>query len=138
MLRHNVDRYGSQSKFDGRMRHTVDIGLGTEFQRGATCRSSLQNLNSISRVRAIPMFIRMQVKVVIHKFKTVFSLHFYRIKTRVLSFVIIDIEVPYKLVIRVRYSRIGRKAIQSLAQLHPYSDRGTVNSQSQEDHHGSV
>lgn len=52
MLRRDMeDRYGSQATFDGRMRHTVDIGLGNNsFQRGAPCRSSLQDLNSSSSV----------------------------------------------------------------------------------------
>lgn len=44
MLRRDNDRYGNQTTFDGRMRHTVDIGLGNNFQRGAQCRSSLQDL----------------------------------------------------------------------------------------------
>lgn len=51
MLRRDEDRYGSQTTFDERMRHTVDIGLGNSFQRNAPSRSSLQDLNSISRVR---------------------------------------------------------------------------------------
>lgn len=51
MLRREEDRYGSQNNFDGRMRHTVDIGLENNFQRGVPYRSSLQDLNSVSRVR---------------------------------------------------------------------------------------
>lgn len=51
MLRREEDRYGSQTTFDGRMRHTVDIGLENNFQRGTPGRSSLQDLNSISHVR---------------------------------------------------------------------------------------
>lgn len=50
-LRRDEDRYGSQTTYDGGMRHTVDIGLGNSFQRGAPSRSSLQDLNSTSRVR---------------------------------------------------------------------------------------
>ncbi|XP_031619115.1 kinesin-like protein KIF20B isoform X2 [Contarinia nasturtii] len=57
MLRHD-DRYGSQTTYDGRMRHTVDIGLSNNFERGAPCRSSLQDLNSISRNQSENFFIR--------------------------------------------------------------------------------
>ena len=56
LLRRDEDRYGSQTTFDGRMRHTVDIGLGNDFQRGTPCRSSLQDLNSTSSVRHIFYF----------------------------------------------------------------------------------
>ncbi|XP_055302797.1 muscle M-line assembly protein unc-89 [Sitodiplosis mosellana] len=58
MLRGDKDRYGSQTTFDGRLRHTVDIGLGNDFQRGAPCRSSLQDLNSTSRYQGENNFIR--------------------------------------------------------------------------------
>lgn len=50
MLRRLDDRYGSQSTIDGCIRHTVDIGSSNNFQRGAPSRSSLQDLNSVSRV----------------------------------------------------------------------------------------
>lgn len=65
MLRRDDDRYGSQKTFDGRMRHTVDIGLGNNFQRGTPCRSSLQDLNSISRVRTHATFLSMSTSIFI-------------------------------------------------------------------------
>lgn len=50
VLRRNDERFGSQPTIDNRMRHTVDIGLGSRFQRGGPVRSSLQELNSVPRV----------------------------------------------------------------------------------------
>lgn len=46
MLRRDDNPYGSQSTIDGHMRHTVDIGLSNNFQRGAGYRCSLQDINS--------------------------------------------------------------------------------------------
>lgn len=57
MLRRDEDEYGSQTTYDGQFRHTVDIGLGRRFQRGAPYRSSLQNLNP-STIRGEHFFIR--------------------------------------------------------------------------------
>lgn len=50
MLRREEDPYGSHLTVDGRMRHTYDIGLANNFQRGASYRSSLQELNATQRV----------------------------------------------------------------------------------------
>lgn len=65
MLRRDDDRYDSQKTFDGRMRHTVDIGLGNNFQRGTPCRSSLQDLNSIPGVRTHATFLSMNTSIFI-------------------------------------------------------------------------
>lgn len=46
MLRRDDDSYGSRTTVNGQMRHTVDVGLANNFQRGTTYRSSLQELNS--------------------------------------------------------------------------------------------
>lgn len=53
VIRRGDDRYGSQATIDGSSRHTIDIGLTSNFQRGAMGRSSLQDLNSVSRVRIV-------------------------------------------------------------------------------------
>lgn len=45
-LRRDEDCYGSQSN----VRHTVNLGLENNFQRGAGYRCSLQDINSNSRV----------------------------------------------------------------------------------------
>lgn len=50
MLRRDEDPYGSHLTVDGRMRHTYDVGLANNFQRGASYRSSLQELNTSQRV----------------------------------------------------------------------------------------
>lgn len=50
MLRRDEDPYGSHLTVDGRMRHTYDVGLANNFQRGASYRSSLQELNTTQRV----------------------------------------------------------------------------------------
>lgn len=46
ILRRDEDCYGSQSNVG----HTVNVGLGSNFQRGAGYRCSLQDLNTNSRV----------------------------------------------------------------------------------------
>lgn len=46
MLRRDDDQYGSQATIDSGIRHTVDVGLANNFQRGAGYRCSLQDLNS--------------------------------------------------------------------------------------------
>lgn len=46
MLRRHDDQYDNQSLANGPMRHTVDVGLGSNFQRGAPSRSSLQDLST--------------------------------------------------------------------------------------------
>lgn len=45
-LRHVDESYGSRTTINGQARHTVDVGLASNFQRGAAYRSSLQELNS--------------------------------------------------------------------------------------------
>lgn len=46
LRRHDDSQYDSESLANGQLRHTVDIGLGGNFQRGAPSRSSLQDLSS--------------------------------------------------------------------------------------------
>lgn len=53
MLRRHDDQYDNQSLANGQMRHTVDIGLGSSFQRGAPNQSSWQDLSSRVRTYAI-------------------------------------------------------------------------------------
>lgn len=57
MLRRDDDSsiYNKNSMLDVQMRHTVDVGLSNNFQRGAMYRSSLQDLNS--RVRQQIIFL---------------------------------------------------------------------------------
>lgn len=45
-LRHVDESYGSRTTINGQARHTVDVGLASNFQRGVAYRSSLQELNS--------------------------------------------------------------------------------------------
>lgn len=42
------------------MQHSANIGLGNDFQRGAPCRSSLQDLNSTSNVRYFYHVLKIQ------------------------------------------------------------------------------
>lgn len=47
MLRRDDDAYNySNASADTQVRHTIDVGLANNFQRGAPYRSSLQELNS--------------------------------------------------------------------------------------------
>lgn len=74
------------------MRHTVDIGLENNFQRGVPYRSSLQDLNSVSRVRcrfAIIFFLYSFFETIL---KRIDLLH--RTMEKMHSFEITDIEVP--------------------------------------------
>lgn len=50
MLRRDDNAYDyNNSTLDPQVRHTIDVGLSNNFQRGSTYRTSLQDLNS--RVR---------------------------------------------------------------------------------------
>lgn len=46
LRRHDDSQYDCESLANGQLRHTVDIGMGGNFQRGAPNRSSLQDLSS--------------------------------------------------------------------------------------------
>lgn len=46
MLRRDDDAYSSRTTINGQQRHTVDVGLANNFQRGSPYRCSLQELNS--------------------------------------------------------------------------------------------
>lgn len=45
LRRYDNSQYDGQSLANEHLRHTVDIGLGSNFQRGAPNRSSLQDLS---------------------------------------------------------------------------------------------
>lgn len=50
MLRRDDNAYDyNNATLDPQLRHTIDVGLSNNFQRGAAYRNSLQDLNS--RVR---------------------------------------------------------------------------------------
>lgn len=54
LLRRSEDsHYDGQSLANGQFRHTVDIGLGSNFQRGGPKRSSLQDLSTRVSIFAI-------------------------------------------------------------------------------------
>lgn len=46
LRRFDDNQYDDQSLANAQFRHTVDIGLGNSFQRGAPSRSSLQDLST--------------------------------------------------------------------------------------------
>lgn len=46
MLRRDDDTYNYGTAMDAQVRHTIDVGLSNNFQRGTAYRSSLQDLNS--------------------------------------------------------------------------------------------
>lgn len=75
MLRRDDNPYGSQSTIDGHMRHTVDIGLSNNFQRGAGYRCSLQDINS----NRVSKLLKDQTKNIF--FKIVITFLFFKTQT---------------------------------------------------------
>lgn len=68
LLRRHGDHYDNQSLANGQMRHTVDIGLGSNFQRGAPSRSSLQDLSSrVSTISVILSVNHSLIHLIIYK-----------------------------------------------------------------------
>lgn len=61
LVRRHDDQYDNQSLANGQLRHTIDIGLESSFQRGTPNRSSLQDLSSrVSIVSNVDMNIEIK------------------------------------------------------------------------------